>query len=255
MHEHLSGRLSVSITRLATLMSVAMLAACGGESFMGRGVGGQGGQPGAGGVGGGTSGGTGGDTTAVGGAGGSGTGGAGNFDARADGDDSGPGHGIVIITVPFTAPSTGTFFHCPIPASSAMVLGGHTATFSVCVSTGIANPSLYAFQAYATESLSGQGTYGPGAPITTLTTCPAMTAVSLPITNTTVVVNALGLHLSSVATDTDAAAFGTAALEVDSISVSGDPVGPYLFTSDAQGFMAANFQEVPNSMVTWQATT
>jgi hypothetical protein len=78
-----------------------------------------------------------------------------------------------------------------------------------------------------------------------------MTPVSLAITNTAVAVNALGLHMSSVATD--GGAFGTAALEVDSISVSGDPVGPYLFVMDAQGFMAAAYQAVPNSMVTWQA--
>jgi hypothetical protein len=133
-----------------------------------------------------------------------------------------------------------------------MVLGGHTATFSVCVSTGTANPSLYEFQGYATDSISGQGTYGPNVPITALSTCPAMTPFSVAITNTTVVVTALGLHLASVATDS--AAFGTAALEVDSISVSGDPVGPYFFTSDAQGFMVSTYQVVPNSTATWQAT-
>jgi hypothetical protein len=157
----------------------------------------------------------------------------------------------VVLTVPFTAPGTGTFFNCPIAAGSSMVLGGHTATFSVCVSTGTANSSLYIFQGYATDSVSGQGTYGPGMPFTTLTTCPAMTPVNVTITNTTVAVTALGLHISSVAND--GAAFATAALEVDSISVSGDPVGPYLFTTDAQGFMVAAYQVVPNSTVTWKA--
>ncbi len=107
------------------------------------------------------------------------------------------------------------------------------------------------FQAYATDSISGSGTYGPGASFTTLTTCPLMAPYSLAITNTTVMVTALGLHISSVATD--GAAFDTAALEVDSISVSGDPVGPYLFAASAQGFMAASFQAVPNSTVTWNA--
>ena len=261
MHEHLSGGLSVWIMRLAGLMAVAMLAACGGESgSRARGVGGQGAQLGAGGsadgAGGGTSEGTGGDATGTGGAGGSGTGGAGGSGTGGTGSpdagaDGGGGSGIVVLSVPFTAPNTGTFFNCPIAPGSAMILGGHTATFSVCVSTGTANPSLYLFQAYATDSLSGQGTYGPAAPFVALTICPTMTPVALTITNTTVVVTALGLHISSVATD--GAAFGTAALEVDSISVSGDTVGPYLFRSDAQGFMAATFQAVPNSMVTWQA--
>jgi hypothetical protein len=117
-------------------MSVAMLAACGGESaFMARSVGGQGGHAGASGVGGGTSGDMGGNTGA-GGAGGSETGGAGNLDAGTDrgdaidGGDGGGGSGIVILTVPFAAPGTGTFFNCPIAAGSTMILGGHTAVFS-----------------------------------------------------------------------------------------------------------------------------
>src|SRR6266700_4911265 len=117
--EHLPDGPSVSITRLAALMSVAILAGCGGESaFVARPVGGQGGQAGAGGVGGDTGGGTGGDAigaggSGAGGAGASGTGGAGNLDAGADRDDGGgaSGSGVVTLTVPFTAPGTGTFFN------------------------------------------------------------------------------------------------------------------------------------------------
>jgi hypothetical protein len=182
-------------------------------------------------------------------AGAAGTGGAGTeagVDAPAADASGAPG--VMVISVPYTASDT----MGPLIAASfatTMALDGHTYDFTLCMSPATANPSLYTFQPFATN-FSGMGTYGATASFTTLSTCPTMTTVSMAITDTTVVAQ-IGLWLKSVATD--GGTFGTATLEVDSVTVTGDPVGPYDFASTTQGFSMSSFNMVANTTVTWQA--
>jgi len=177
------------------------------------------------------------------GTGGSGTGGT---VVPGTGGSGGTGSGVVLLTVPFTAASTGSFFNTSI---TSMALDGHIVTFSMCVTAGTANQPLYTFHGFATDSSNGQGTYGPVAPLSSLTTCPTMTPVYLSITATNAV-NVVGIQLQS---GSATGPFGAATLEIDSISISGDPVPPFQFMSDQQGFVVNSYQVVPNSTVTWQA--
>jgi len=170
----------------------------------------------------------------------------GGVDAPAADGSGAPG--VMVISVPYTASDT----MGPLIAASfatTMALNGHTYNFALCMAASTATPSLYTFQPFATN-FSGMGTYGATASFTTLSTCPTMTTVSMAITDTTVVAQ-IGLWLKSVASD--GGTFGTATLEVDSVTVTGDPVGPYDFASTTQGFAMSTFNMVTGTTVTWQA--
>jgi hypothetical protein len=122
----------------------------------------------------------------------------------------------------------------------------------MCVSSATVTPSLYTFQPFATD-FSGTGTYGATTSFTTLSICPAMTAVATPITAATAL-NQVGLWIKPVAGD--GAAYGTVTFEIDSITVTPDNLeGPYDFATTTQGLTAnTGFNFVTGTTVTWQAT-
>jgi hypothetical protein len=205
--------------------------------------------------------GAGGATTDGGAGGAAGAGTDGGIDAPADrgtmaeagtdasGDASSGPTGILVISVPYTGAFGGPLVATPFAAT---VLNGHTYNFTMCVPSTTANPSLYTFQPFATDPANGAvGIYGPTQTFSTLATCPAMTTVSMATTNTTSVLQ-IGLWIKAVASD--GGSYGTATLEIDSITVTGDPVGPYTFDSTIQGFVMSSYMMVANTNISWQAT-
>jgi hypothetical protein len=169
-------------------------------------------------------------------------------DALADGVAA---NGIMIIAVPYTAASTtGPLIYTAF-ASQVTLNNGDAANFTMCVSSSTATPLRYTFQPFVDSLAGGDATYGAITSFATLTTCPTMTTVHMPI-SMTIAVDVIGLSLTSVATD---AGGGVATLEIDSIIVTpNNPVGPYTFDSTVQGFMMSSSNAVAGTTVSWRAT-
>jgi hypothetical protein len=191
-----------------------------------------------------------GDSGAGGAAGVAGTGGAagtdGGVDAPADGGGS---TGILVISVPYADAS----IQGPLVNASfgtGVALNGHTYNYTMCVAPTTANPSLYTVQPFLT-TFTGAGTTALPTSFTMLATCPAMTTLTMAITATDAI-QQVGVWIKPV--PSDGGAYGTATLEIDSITVTGDPVGPYTFDTTTQMFTMSAYMMVMNTKVSWQAT-
>src|SRR5204862_4903552 len=98
-------------------------------------------------------------------------------------------------------------------------------TYNLCMSPSTADPSSYQFQTIVTNT-SGSGNYGAPKGLSTLSTCPAMTAITTPVIGGSLVataVNNIGLTIASLGSGP----FGTATIQAHSITAPNSLVGPY----------------------------
>jgi hypothetical protein len=154
--------------------------------------------------------------------------------------------------VPFTATSQSTFFTQPFDPGVDLSTAGLMVTYRLCVATTTTVPARYTFQPFVSNT-AGTGNYAGAMPLSALATCPAMTTLAITLAGGGLIatsVNNIGIQLSSAGSGP----FGTAAIELDSITVTpGNPVGPFDFAASAGTFEVAAYMPVAGSTITWQA--
>jgi hypothetical protein len=162
--------------------------------------------------------------------------------------------GVAVLSVPFTATGATQQFNYTLGGDvNFSAFSSATVSYRVCVNSATTTPANYQFSQYITNN-NGNGHYSGSASLSTLTTCPTMQAVDFPLNGGNLdltKVNNIGLSIAS----TGAGPFGTAVVEVDSITVTpGNSAGPYDFAYNTDSFQPGTYNPISGSTVTWRAT-